>query len=29
MTSPAQARPSRSDGNSLLRERGLEGVFHG
>ena len=29
MTSPAQARPSSSDGNSLLRERGLEGVFHG
>jgi hypothetical protein len=29
MTSPAQARPSGSDENSLLRERGLEGVFHG
>ena len=29
MTSPAQARPSSSDGNRLLRERGPEGVFHG
>jgi hypothetical protein len=30
MTSPAQARrPSGSDGNSLLRERGPEGVSHG
>jgi hypothetical protein len=29
MTSPAPARPSGSDGNSLLRERGSEGVSHG
>ena len=29
MTSPAQARPSGSDGNSPLRERGPEGVSHG
>jgi len=29
MTSPAQARRSSSDGNSLLRERGPEGVSHG
>jgi hypothetical protein len=29
MTSAAQARPRTSDGNSLLRERGPEGVSHG
>jgi hypothetical protein len=29
MTFPAQARPRTSDGNSLLRERGPEGVSHG
>jgi hypothetical protein len=29
MTSPSQTRPSASDGNSPLRERGPEGVFHG
>ena len=29
MTSPAQARPSGFDENSLLRERGLVGVSHG
>jgi hypothetical protein len=29
MTSAAQARPSGSDGNSLLRERGPDGVSHG
>ena len=29
MTSPAQARRSGSDGNSLLRERGPQGVPHG
>ena len=27
--SPAQVRPRTSDGNSLLRERGPEGVSHG
>ena len=29
MTFPARARPRTSDGNSLLRERGPEGVSHG
>jgi hypothetical protein len=29
MTSSAQARPSGSDGNSLLRELGPEGASHG
>ena len=29
MTSSPQARPSGSDGNGLLRERGPEGVSHG
>jgi len=29
MTSPAQARPSGFDENSLLRERELEGISHG
>jgi len=29
MTSPSQTRPSASDGNSPLRERGPEAVFHG
>jgi hypothetical protein len=29
MTSAAQARPSGSDGNSLLCERGPKGVSHG
>ena len=29
MTSPAQARPRGSDGNSLLRKRGPEGISNG